>query len=74
MTFNLLGGKCAPAIMDIRPAVEPGVVLPHPAAPDLGHLFGLDRLPLSRRRPVCRWLCVEGRLACISEPADEAQR
>ena len=74
MTFNLLGGKCAPAIMDIRPAVEPGVVLPHPAAPDLVHLFGLDRLPLGRRRLVCRWHRVDGRLACISELADEAHR
>jgi|HubBroStandDraft_4_1064222.scaffolds.fasta_scaffold514235_1 hypothetical protein len=74
MTFNLFGGKCAPAILDIRPAVEPGVVLLHPAAPDLVRLFALDRLPLGRRRPVCRWHCVEGRLACISEPAVEAQR
>ena len=74
MTFNLLGGKCAPAILDIRPAVEPGVVLPHPAAPDLVHLFGLDRLPLSRRRPVCRWHRAEGRLGCVWALADEAHR
>ena len=74
MTFNLFGGKYALAIPDARPAVEPGIVLPHSTAPDLVRLFALDRLPLGRRRLVCRWHRVDGRLGCIWELADEAHR
>jgi hypothetical protein len=68
MTFSFLGGECAPAILDIRPAVEPGIVPPNVATIDLVRLFALDRLPVGRRRLVCRWHRADGRLACIWEP------
>jgi hypothetical protein len=68
MTFPIFGGECAPAIVDIRPAVEPGIVSANAAAIDLVRLFALDRVPLGRQRLVCHWHRVDGRLACIWEP------
>jgi hypothetical protein len=68
MTFPIVGSECAPGILDIGPAAEPGVVQPTAAAIDLVRLFALDRLP-THRRLVCHWRRqADGRLACTWEP------
>jgi hypothetical protein len=68
MTFPIVGSECAPGILDIRPAAEPGVVQSTATVIDLVRLFALDRL-LTDRRLVCRWRRrADGRLACTWEP------
>jgi hypothetical protein len=68
MIFPIFGSECAPGILDIRPAAEPGDVQSTAAAIDLVRLFALDRLPRSRRL-ACRWhRQADGRLACTWEP------
>ena len=57
------------AILDVRLAAPPGIVLAKGANSDLVHLFALDRLPVDRQPPVCRWRRnADGRLACIWKP------
>jgi hypothetical protein len=57
------------AILNVRPAAEPGIVSTEIAVARLVRLFALDRLPAGRRRLVCRWhRDVDGRLACAWEP------
>ena len=69
MTFQIIGSECAPGIPAIRPAAAPGVTSANSAAIDLPCLFGLGRLPASRRGLVCHWRRQpDGRLACIWEP------
>jgi hypothetical protein len=68
MTFSIFGSECAPGILDIDPAAEPGIVLASAAAIDLVRLFELDRRPL-RSRLACHWLRqLDGRLACTWAP------
>ena len=73
MTFPIVGSECASGITDRGPSTEPGAVQSTAAAIDLVHLFALDRLPAGRRRLVCRWHRVEGRLGCIWGLPDEAR-
>jgi hypothetical protein len=57
------------AILDVRPAVRPGIVPTTGATTNLVRLFALDHLPAGRRRLVCHWRRdADGRLACIWEP------
>jgi hypothetical protein len=68
MTFPIVGSECAPGILDIRPAAEPGDVRTTAAAIDLVSLFVLDCPPRGRRL-VCRWRRqADGRLACSWKP------
>jgi hypothetical protein len=68
MTFTFLGSECAPTLLDVRPAAEPGIIPTNAGAIDFVRLFALDRPPVGRRRLVCHWQRVDGRLACIWEP------
>ena len=69
MTFPIVGSECAPGILAIRSAAEPGDVQPIAAATDLVRLFALDVLPAVRRQLLCRWhRDADGRLACTWEP------
>jgi hypothetical protein len=57
------------AILDVRPAAPPGIVLPKRATTDFVRLFALDCRPAGWRRLVCHWhRDADGRLACIWEP------
>src|SRR3981081_1877882 len=69
MTFPIFGSECAPGILDIRPAAEPGIVSSNAAGTDLLRLFALDNLPAARRQLVCHWRRdADGRLSCSWEP------
>ena len=69
MTFPIVGGACAPGILDICRAAAPGVVQSTAAITDLVRLFALDDLPAARRQLVCHWhRDADGRLACTWEP------
>lgn len=57
------------AILDFRPATEPGIAPRNDATIDFVRLLALDRLPPGRRRLVCHWhRDADGRLACVWEP------
>jgi hypothetical protein len=45
MTFPIFGSACAPGILDIRSAAEPGPVSSNAPPIDLVRLFALDNLP-----------------------------
>jgi hypothetical protein len=68
MTFTFLGSECAPILLDVLPAAEPGIIPTNAATIDVVRLFALDRPPVGRRWLVCRWHRAGDRLACIWEP------
>jgi hypothetical protein len=69
MTFKIVGSECAPGILDMRRAAEPGVVQPTAVVTDLVRLFALDDLTAVRRQLVCHWhRDAGGRLACTWVP------
>jgi hypothetical protein len=68
MTFPIVGSACAPGILDMRRAAEPGVAPSTTPVIDLLRLFALDDLTAVRRQLVCHWhRDAGGRLACTWE-------